>query len=58
MMPENTVLCDPGQPSALSPVPHDYEVTGSEDGSLADGGCYEILRCRACHRVAYSQLPD
>jgi hypothetical protein len=53
-----SVLCDPELPSALSPVPHDYDVIGLEDGSLADGGSYEILRCKACRRIAYSQLPD
>jgi hypothetical protein len=50
--------CDPGQPSVLSPVPHDYEIIGTEYGSLAEGGSYEQLRCRACERIAYRQLPD
>ena len=50
--------CDPTQPSALSPVPHDYEAAGEDYGSLADGGSYERLRCRNCERIAYSQLPD
>jgi hypothetical protein len=50
--------CDPAQPSALSPAPHDYEAAGDDYGSLADGGSYERLRCRKCGRIAYSQLPD
>jgi hypothetical protein len=58
-MAGSTILrCDPDLPDALSPVPHDYEKTGTDDGSLADGGCYDILRCAVCHRVAYRQLPD
>lgn len=50
--------CDPGLPSAFSPVPHDYEIQDTEYDSLANGGSYEQLRCRACHRIAYHQLPD
>ena len=50
--------CDPAQPSAFSPVPHDYEAAGEDYGSLADGGSYERLCCRSCGRIAYSQLPD
>lgn len=50
--------CDPGQPSALSPVPHDYDHDGFEYGSLGDGGSYERLCCRRCGRVAYDPLPD
>ena len=52
------VECDPTKQSSLSPVPHDYEHVGEEDGSLADGGCYDVLRCRNCGRVAYSQVAD
>jgi len=50
--------CDPGMPSALSPVPHDYEPAGEEYGSLAGGGSYERMRCRVCHRIAFAPLPD
>jgi hypothetical protein len=50
--------CDPAVPSAQSPVPHDYVTEGTEYGSLADGGSYDRLRCRSCHRVAYEMLPD
>jgi len=53
-----TLRCDPAMPSAQSPVPHQYDVTGTEDGSLADGGSYEVLKCRNCSRTAYRQLPD
>lgn len=52
------VRCDPALPSALSPVPHDYDHAGDDYGSLADGGSYEELRCRNCGRTAYSPLPD
>ena len=52
------VQCDRSQPSRTSPVPHDYEVTGDEDGSLADGGSYDVLTCRRCGRVAYSPVAD
>jgi hypothetical protein len=50
--------CDPAKESRLSPVPHDYEVLGQEYGSLADGGSYDILKCRACGRTAYSPMAD
>ena len=50
--------CDPANPSALSPVPHDYQVEGDEYGSLTDGGSYERLRCKECGRIVYSPLPD
>lgn len=50
--------CDRSLESRLSPVPHDYKVVGTEYGSLAEGGSYTELRCRACGRVAYSPLPD
>lgn len=52
------MTCDPKKTSRQSPEPHDYEVIGEEYGSLADGGSYEILKCKACGRIAYSQLPD
>lgn len=57
-MPEPRAECDPTKESRLSPVPHVYDVVGEDEGSLADGGSYEELRCRRCGRVAYSQLPD
>lgn len=50
--------CDPHLESRLSPIPHDYEVVGDEDGSLADGGSYDVLKCRRCGRVAYSPIAD
>lgn len=50
--------CDPELPSALSPVPHEYDPAGAEYGALADGGSYDRLRCRNCGRIAYSPLPD
>jgi hypothetical protein len=52
------MTCDPALPSAESPVPHDYKTIGTDYGSLADGGSYEVLCCRVCERVAYSPLPD
>lgn len=52
------VECDSTKESRLSPVPHDYEHVGEEYGSLADGGSYDVLKCRNCDRVAYSQMPD
>jgi hypothetical protein len=52
------VACDPTKESRLSPVPHEYEATGEDYGSLADGGSYDVLTCRVCGRVAYSALPD
>lgn len=55
---EEQPTCDRTLENRLSPVPHDYEVTGEENGSLGDGGSYEILTCRRCGRRAYSQLPD
>lgn len=50
--------CDPALPSRLSPVPHAYEVAGTEYGSLGGGGSYDVLACRACGRIAYEPLPD
>lgn len=55
---EQELLCDPEKESRLSPVPHDYELIDEEYGSLADGGSYDVLKCRRCGRVAYSQMPD
>ena len=50
--------CDPNQPDATSPWPHDYEEIGEEYGSLADGGSYTVFRCRRCRRKAFAPLPD
>ena len=50
--------CDPTKANAQSPVPHDYEHVGEEYDSLANGGSYDILRCRACGRRAYSPMAD
>ena len=50
--------CDPTKESRLSPVPHSYNSIGQEDGSLSDGGSYDILRCENCGRVAYSPIAD
>jgi hypothetical protein len=40
------------------PCEHDWEYEDDEYGSLADGGSYEIYRCRRCGERSYSQLPD
>lgn len=56
--PTAPTTCDPTKPSHLSPAPHDYTEVGEDFGSLADGGSYVVLRCRACDRQAYSPLPD
>lgn len=56
--PHAAVACDPAKPDRLSPVPHDYVEVGEEFASLADGGSYVVLRCRACDRQAYSPIAD
>ena len=50
--------CDPAKESRLSPVPHSYTSVGQEDGSLSDGGSYDILKCTSCGRVAYAPIAD
>ena len=50
--------CDPAKESRLSPVPHSYTSVGQEDGSLSDGGSYDILKCTSCGRVAYVPIAD
>jgi hypothetical protein len=50
--------CDPTQPNATSPWPHDYEVIDEEYGSLGEGGSYFVLRCRRCRRWAYEPMAD
>ena len=54
--PEPT--CDPAVGNAFSKIPHQYEHVDEEYGSLADGGSFDVLRCRVCGRQAYAQLPD
>lgn len=58
MSEPTTAACDRAKESRLSPVPHDYEETDQDYGSLADGGSYDVLKCRACGRIAYSQMAD
>jgi len=53
-----TPPCDPTKPDAQSPVPHDYEETGEDYGSLGEGGSYTELTCRRCRRVAYTPMAD
>lgn len=57
-VPASGPNCDPAQPTQSSPAPHDYEVVGAEYDSLANGGSYDILRCRRCGRIAYSPIAD
>lgn len=56
--PTGEPRCDPSLANDESPVAHDYEEIGEEYGSLGAGGSYWQLRCRACGRVAYRQMPD
>lgn len=37
---------------------HDWVYVDDEYGSLADGGSYEIYKCKKCAQISYSQLPD
>ena len=52
------LTCVRGLRDRESPVPHSYELTGEEYGSLASGGSYEVYTCGVCGRVAYSPMPD
>lgn len=45
-----------GDPGRWNHPESDY--LGDEEGSLADGGSYEIYRCRVCNLKYYVQLPD
>lgn len=47
-----------GRAADFAPVPHSYELVGEEYGSLAEGGDYEVYRCRVCGRTAYSPMAD
>jgi hypothetical protein len=37
---------------------HDWEYLEDEYGSLADGGSYEVYKCRRCPELWYVPLPD
>jgi hypothetical protein len=50
--------CDPDQPDASSPWPHDYEEVDTEYGSLGGGGSYDVLRCKRCERRAFRPIAD
>lgn len=58
MIEKEMPTCDKTLESRLSPVPHSYDVVGTEEGSLSDGGTYDVLECRRCGRVAYSMVAD
>jgi hypothetical protein len=36
----------------------DAQDVGSDDGSLASGGCYDIYNCPNCGLRFYVQVPD